>query len=135
MYAPLGWAIAGLALVIAEVLTGTFYLLMLGLAAFGAALAAYMGQAFSVQVVVAAIVAAAGCYGVHAYRVRNRAQQMPNIDAGMPATFEQWIDEPARRARVHYRGASWEAEVDGGGALQPGAVLYVVNSHGNTLKV
>jgi membrane protein implicated in regulation of membrane protease activity len=30
------WAVIGLVLVIVELLTGTFYLLMLGLAAFGA---------------------------------------------------------------------------------------------------
>ena len=36
----LTWAIIGLVLVITELLTGTFYLLMLGIAAFGAALAA-----------------------------------------------------------------------------------------------
>ena len=60
------WAILGLTLVIVELLSGTFYLLMLGIAAFGAALAAWLGQPFGVQAVVAAVVAAAGCYGVHA---------------------------------------------------------------------
>ena len=34
------WAVAGLVLVIVELVTGTFYLLMLGIAAFGAGLAA-----------------------------------------------------------------------------------------------
>ncbi len=38
------WAILGLTLVIVELLTGTFYLLMLAIAAFGAALAAWLGQ-------------------------------------------------------------------------------------------
>ena len=33
------WAVTGLVLVIVEVMTGTFYLLMLGIAAFGAAAA------------------------------------------------------------------------------------------------
>ena len=37
------WAIAGLALVIVELLSGTFYLLVLGIAAFGAAAAAWAG--------------------------------------------------------------------------------------------
>src|SRR5437588_12423384 len=39
----LAWAVTGLVLVIAELLTGTFYLVMLGVAAFGAAGAAYLG--------------------------------------------------------------------------------------------
>ena len=117
----LAWAILGLVLVIAELLSGTFYLLMFGAAAFGAAGAAYLGQPFSVQAVVASVVAALGCYGVHVYRERNRAGQMPSIDAGMPASFEAWIDVAARLARVRYRGATWEARVEGAEALEPGA--------------
>ena len=132
---PLAWAIAGLLLVIAELLTGTFYLLMLGVAAFGAAAAAYLGLAFSAQVIVAALVAAVGCYGVHVYRARNSARQMPSIDAGKPATFEEWIDPAARLARVRYRGAPWEAQVEGTDTLAPGGLVYVVNVDGNTLKV
>src|SRR2546425_12884443 len=46
----LAWAVIGLVLVIAELLTGTFYLVMLGVAAFGAAGAAYLGVDFSAQV-------------------------------------------------------------------------------------
>lgn len=129
------WAIGGLALVIAELLTGTFYLLMLGVAAFGAAAGAYFGLPFSAQVVVAAIVSAAGCYGVHLYRSRADNKSMPPIDAGMPATFEQWIDPAGRLARVRYRGASWEARVEEGAAPETGGLLYVVNVDGNTLKV
>lgn len=131
----LAWAIGALVLVIAELLSGTFYLLMLGIAAFGAAAAAYLGLQFSSQVIVAAVVAAAGCYGVHAYRTKNRAGQMPSIDAGKPAAFEEWIDQPGGLARVRYRGASWDAHVEGTAALEPGAVLYVLNTDGNTLKV
>lgn len=129
------WAIGGLALVIAELLSGTFYLLMLGIAAFGAALAAYFGLPFSVQVIVAALVSAAGCYGVHVHRARNPGQPMAPIDAGMPATFEQWIDQAGRLARVRYRGAPWEARVESGDNPEPGGLVYVVNVDGNTLKV
>ena len=131
----LAWAIVGLVLVIAELLTGTFYLLMLGVAAFGAAGAAWLGFGFGAQIIVAAIVAAVGCYGVHLYRVRGGSKAMPSLDAGMPATFEAWIDSAARRARVRYRGAPWEAHVQGEDAPEPGAMLYVVDVDGNTLKV
>jgi len=53
----------------------------------------------------------------------------------MPASFENWIDAGARLARVRYRGASWDARVDGGEAVEPGALLYVVATEGNTLRV
>ena len=132
------WAILGLTLVIVEMLTGTFYLLVLGVAAFGAALAAWLGQGFGVQAVVAALISGAGCYGVHLYRAKN-AQQMAPLDAGQPASFEAWLDQPARRARVHYRGASWDAVVEGDleGTAAPaaGTTLYVIVTHGNTLQV
>lgn len=131
----LAWAILGLTLVIVEMFTGTFYLLMLGVAAFGAAAAAWLGQDLPVQALIAAAIAAAGCYWVHAYRVKNAAAQMPHIDAGQPANFESWIDEGARLAKVRYRGASWDALVDGEGSPQGGALLYVVSASGNTLKV
>jgi len=129
------WAITGLALVIVELLTGTFYLLMLGIAAFGAAGAAGVGQPFAVQTIIAFVVAGAGCYGAHAWRAKNRSQQMPSIDAGMPASFENWTDAGARLARVRYRGASWDARVEGADPLEPGAIVYVLATDGNTLKV
>jgi len=131
----LAWGVLGLALVIAELLSGTFYLLVLGVAAFGGATVAGLGQPFAVQVIVAFVVAAAGCYGVHAYRAKNRSQQMPSIDAGMPASFESWTDAGARLGRVRYRGASWDARVEGAEAVEPGATVYVVATDGNTLKV
>jgi membrane protein implicated in regulation of membrane protease activity len=129
------WAILGLALVIVELLTGTFYLLMLGIAAFGAALAAWLGQGIGVQAVVAAALAGAGCYGVHLYRVKNAQGQMAPVDAGQPASFEGWVDQGARLARVSYRGASWEALVEGGDSPAAGAIVYVQSTQGNTLKV
>jgi len=129
------WAVTGLVLVSGELVTGTFCLLMLGIAAFGAALAAWLGLAFPAQTLVAAVISAIGCYGVHVYRAKNRAQQMAPIDAGNPASFESWVDAPARLARVRYRGATWDARVEGGDALEPGATLYVVAADGNTLKV
>ena len=133
----LAWAILGLVLVITELVTGTFCLLVLAVAAFGAAAAAWFGLGFPVQCIVAAAVSAAGCYGVHLYRVKSSAQKMPPIDAGMPASFENWLDQPARRARVHYRGASWDAVVEGEMEVNaaPGTTLYVIATHGNTLKV
>jgi membrane protein implicated in regulation of membrane protease activity len=129
------WAMVGLVLVITELLTGTFYLLMLGIAGFGAALAAWLGLEFGAQAIVFAAVAGVGCYGVHVYRAKNLAQQMAPIDAGQPAHFEVWVDQPAGLARVRYRGASWEARLDGEGAPQPGAVVYVLATEGNTLRV
>lgn len=131
----LAWGVLGLGLVIAELLTGTFYLLMLGVAAFGAAAVAGFGQPFHVQSIIAFIVAAAGCYAVHVWRAKQSTQQMPQIDAGMPASFENWVDASGRLARVRYRGASWDARIEGEDPVEPGATVYVLATDGNTLKV
>ena len=131
----LAWGVLGLVLVIAELLTGTFYLLMLGVAAFGAAVIAAFGQPFAVQSIVAFVVAGAGCFGAHVWRAKNRTQQMPSIDAGMPASFESWVDASGRLARVRYRGASWDARIEGAEPVEPGATVYVLSTDGNTLKV
>ena len=46
------WAVAGIGLIIVEMLSGTLILLVLGLAAFGGALAAWLGASFAVQAAV-----------------------------------------------------------------------------------
>ena len=129
------WLLIGMALVIVELLTGTFYLLVLGIACFGASVSAFLGHAFGTQAIVAGCVAALGVYFVHAYRARNAARQMVPIDAGMPANFESWIDQSAGLARVRYRGAAWDARIDESAALEPGTLVYVLAANGNTLKV
>jgi membrane protein implicated in regulation of membrane protease activity len=60
---------------------------------------------------------------------------MRPIDAGMPPSFESWLDAGSRLARVRYRGASWDARVEGTEAVEPGATVFVLAVDGNTLKV
>jgi len=129
------WLLIGMGLVIVELLTGTFYLVVLGIACFGGSASAFFGHAFGIQAIVAGSVAAVGVYLVHAYRARNAARQMAPIDAGMPANFESWIDQSAGLARVRYRGATWDAHLEGGSVLEPGALVYVLAANGNTLEV
>ncbi|MBI1731905.1 MAG: NfeD family protein [Gammaproteobacteria bacterium] len=131
----LAWLILGFTLVIIEMTTGTFYLLVLGVGCFGAAGAAYLGQGFPVQILIAAVVSGAGAYLVHVYRSLDAPMKMKSLDAGMPARFETWTDQPSGRARVRYRDATWDARVEDRVDLQPGATVYVRSSDGNTLLV
>jgi membrane protein implicated in regulation of membrane protease activity len=129
------WLVCGLALVVAEVVTGTFYLLVLGIAAFAGAAIAWAGGPFWAQAIVAGAGAVAGCVAVHHHRRGRPTVRMRGVDVGQPATFESWIDKSARHARVRYRDASWEALVAGDAAGDAGEVLYVSDVDGNTLKV
>ena len=129
------WLLIGFGLIIIELLTGTFYLLVLGIAAFGGAVAAYSGQGFEIQIIATAVVASIGSYLVHAYHVRNAQQQMQCIDFAQPVKFEAWTDQGARIARVMYRGAPWEAKVEGDVQVEPGSSLYILATERNTLTV
>jgi membrane protein implicated in regulation of membrane protease activity len=133
--AYLVWLIAGFVLVIAELATVTFYLLVLGVSAFVGAGVAYAGGSLLTQSVVAAVFAVAGTLWVHRYRHRLGAERMRGLDVGQPATFDSWVDKSAGQARVKYRDTLWDARVDGSASGDPGEVLYVVSVDGSTLKV
>jgi membrane protein implicated in regulation of membrane protease activity len=131
----LAWVIAGFVLVITELASGTFYLLVLGIAAFAGAGVAYAGGALVWQSLVSAVVAVAGVVWVHQYRKRTVSSPMRGLDVGQPAAFESWVNKGAGHARVKYRDALWDAQVAGGVAGEPGEILYITSVDGNTLKV
>ena len=103
----LAWLIAGFVLVIVELVSGSFYLLVLGIAAFAGAAVAYAKLGIAVQAITAAVVAVAGMGWVRKYRSRTKGEVMRSPDHGQPAPFETWIDRDARRARVKHRGVYW----------------------------
>lgn len=131
----LAWLIAGFLLIIVELATGTFYLLVLGIAAFAGAGIAWAGGAFLWQAIAAAAVAVAGVVWVHVYRKSITPKRMRGLDVGQSAVFESWVDRDAGHARVKYRDASWDAQVSGGASGEPGEILYITSVDGNTLKV
>ncbi|MSQ52338.1 MAG: NfeD family protein [Betaproteobacteria bacterium] len=129
------WLIAGLVLVIVELLSGTFYLLVLGLAAFAAAAVAWAGPGIWAQTIAAAAVAAAGVVLVHHWRKGSARKQMPSLDVGQMAAFESWVSEDGRQARVKYRDTSWDAQVEGPAEGRVGEIFHIVAVDGNTLKI
>lgn len=137
MDAYLLWAVVGMALIIIEMLTGTFYLLVLGLAALSAAAAAWFGGSFWVQAVLIAAVSVAGVLLVKRYRGGSRAgsaMQGPGLDIGQAVTLDEWISEADGLARVRYRNAQWEAQVSGERSPES-RVFYIHAVEGNTLRV
>lgn len=137
MQLALAWVLAGLLLVVVELMTGTFYLLILGIAAMIGALIAYVGQPFWVQALIAAVAAIAGGVLVNRYHRAANASSPKDIsnDIGEKVTIESWVSEPQRLARVRYRGTIWDAEVAGSDPIAPDALLYVVATEGSRLKV
>jgi len=135
----LAWLVLGFVLVIVELVSGTFYLLMLGVGAFAAALTAHLGGNVLVQALVGGIVAVAGAFAVHHWHSRRRPGDAANdnfLDRGQPAVLEGWIDEATNLVRVKYRGTSWDARIVGAPARPAlGAVLYIEGQDGSTLLV
>lgn len=137
MQPVLAWLLTGLLLVVVELMTGTFYLLILGIAAGIGSLVAFLEQPFWMQALIAAASAIIGGILVHRYhRAANASspKQSPD-DIGEPVSIESWVSEPMRLARVRYRGTIWDAEVIGTERIDANALLYVVATNGSRLKV
>jgi membrane protein implicated in regulation of membrane protease activity len=131
----LAWLIAGFVLIIVELVTGTFYLLVLGIAAMVGAGIGYAGGAFVWQALAAAIVAVAGVIWVHRHKQALSPKRMRGLDFGQPAVFDSWVNRSTGQARVKYRDALWDAQVTGDASGEPGEILYIASVDGNTLKV
>lgn len=133
------WIVAGFALVIAELITGTFYLLVVGAGAFAGAAAAWLGAPLLLQAVAGSVVAIAGVIAVHHWHSRQPANRPGHdnfLDRGQPVVLEGWANETASVARVKYRGTSWDARLARAGERPaPGTTLYIEGQEGNTLVV
>jgi membrane protein implicated in regulation of membrane protease activity len=135
MSMELGWLLLGLALIVVELLTGTFYLLIFGIAAIVGSAVAWGGGGFWLQAVVVAAAAVAGSLAIRRRRAAGAASPNVEMDVGQTVVVEEWVSEPQRLARVRYRGASWDAVVQGSEPVAKGAVLFICGVDGSRLKV
>jgi len=131
----LAWLIAGIVLIVTELVSGTFYLLVLGVAALVAAGVAYAGAGFLIQVVVAGAIAIAGVFWIRGRKRAMATPAMPPLDVGQPVTLDSWVNRDDRLARVKYRDALWDAIVEGEFRGEAGEVFYIRAIAGNTLRV
>ncbi|MGE0801770.1 MAG: NfeD family protein [Lautropia sp.] len=133
-----GWWLIAIVLGVAELFTGSFYLLVLAGAAACAGIAAAAGAGFTGQLVIAAIVAAVGAALVHRLRPLRRdrtpAQRSAdvNLDIGQRVDVDAWNVDG--RARVRYRGALWDVELMPGETAVPGRFV-IREIDGSRLKL
>jgi len=114
----LWWIVAGF-FVSLELLTGSFYLLMLALGAAAAAMSAFLGAHQAAQLIVAAVVGGVAVYLWHRKLLRRGMLGMEDytttglgsLDVGEHVTVSKW--HPDGTARVHYRGSDWMARYHG----------------------
>jgi membrane protein implicated in regulation of membrane protease activity len=114
-----GWLVLAGVLVVFELLTGTFYVLMIAIGMVFGAIAAMLGLSLPAQILVAAVVGVIATGILHRSRfgrpLRQDASRDPNvnIDIGQSVQVDTWNDG---KARVMYRGAQWDVD------LAPGAI-------------
>lgn len=132
------WLLAGAAVAV-ELVTGTFYLLMVTVGLAAAALAAHLGVSVMAQIVVAAVIGGGAVVLWHWKRSKNpkpaqvQANRDVQMDIGETVHVVQWNDDAT--ASVKYRGAQWTAVLAGHHAAPEPGLFKVKALDGNRLVV
>ncbi len=131
------WWLIGLVLVIAEMASGTFYLIAVAFGLMVAGLGAHLGWSLNVQLWIAAVLCT-GCvaaiYQWNKRHARPRAQVNFSNDIGQSVRIVAWSAE--RVARVSYRGAEWDAQLTDKGVVDPARLVWkIVEISGNRLII
>jgi len=130
------WFVLAFVLLVAELLSGTFYLLMIAVALAGAGVASLAGASLTLQLLVAAILGFSGALLLRRLRGGRQQSEQPdllqNMDVGQTVMVDAWTG--SRTARANYRGAQWDVELAPGEHAKPGE--FVIQSiHANRLIV
>ncbi|MET3131888.1 membrane protein implicated in regulation of membrane protease activity [Oxalobacteraceae bacterium GrIS 1.11] len=123
----MNWFLAAGLVVILELFSGTFYLLMIAIGVAAGGVVALAGLGMVAQMVVAALVGVAATLLLRRSKfgktTRVDAALDPNVnqDIGASLAVTHWVDGAAR---VMYRGALWDVELAPG--ADPQAGNYIV---------
>jgi membrane protein implicated in regulation of membrane protease activity len=126
----LWWLLAGSAVVL-ELLSGTFYLLMIAVGLSAGAIAAHAAVSSSMQMVVSAVAGIGAVVGWNLYRGRHpkAAPAQSNADVNLDigsfvqiAHASDWREDGS--VTVHYRGTDWTGQLAAGS--ERGAGRFVI---------
>ena len=136
--AGMWWLLAG-GTVVLELVTGTFYLLMVAIGFAAAAVSAYAGLSVSVQLMVAAIVGGGAVIGWHLKR-ENEPKPMDansnrdvNLDIGEDVSVASWNNDET--CSVKFRGAQWTAVAASPQDTLDVGVFTIIAVHGSRLTI
>ena len=133
----LWWTAAGV-LLAAELITGTFYLLMISTGFAAGGLAAVLGASLVPQLLVCAVISIAATGYWHLRRARQPARPEAqsnrdvHLDLGETVHIDHWAEDGTASAR--YRGAQWQVQLAPHQPAVPGA-HHIVAMDGNRLVV
>ena len=135
--ATLWWVAAG-ALIAAELLTGTFYLLMVSTGLAAAGLAATLGAGVVAQLIISALISTGATLAWRAWRSSHPDRQPANtnpdvhLDLGETVHVENWSADGT--GTTQHRGAQWQVALASGHSATPGP-QRIVGMEGNRLIV
>ena len=125
------WLILALILLALEMATGTFYMLVVSVAAAAAGLAALMHAGIEIQLMLCALVVVGGTIALRSWKKTQIDDQANAIlDVGQPVQVLVWHQDGG--ARVAYRGAEWDAVPESADMPHDGE-FYIKQMHGSTL--
>lgn len=125
------WWIAAALLIGEELITGTFYLLAVGIAVALGGVVAWLGAGLPIQFGVAGVLGVGLTMLAHHWRLARAAQPpQPSLDVGAAVRVAEW--NPDGTARVSYRGSTWDAELAAPGVPRA-ETLYIVATRGSVL--
>lgn len=134
------WLIAAIIALLAEIFTGTVYLLVISTASAGVALIAWLFQISSTASwLIAALLALLGSIWVYWKRRKNKQNEIKqdainnDFDLGAQVILLQEITQ--QQWQVRYRGSIWEAKFIQNTHAQTGDVAIVVAKTGNLLHI
>ncbi len=126
------WAAVALAVLVAELLSGTIYLLALAAGLTMGAVLQWLTGSWSVAAGGAALVTAAGSALAHRLRRSRQTSRMIDVDFGGEARLLRPLGD--ERWRVAFRGAEWDARIASGAEnAHPEKIGKVCGREGNLL--
>lgn len=132
------WLLAGSAVAL-ELITGTFYLLMLGIGLAAAAACAHAGLPVTVQLLTAGLVGGGSVVAWHFKRQSNSkpsdasSNRDVNLDIGENVHVSAWNADGT--CSVQFRGANWAAIAASPQDTLVVGVFKIVSVHGSRLTI
>lgn len=126
------WFVIAAVALILELLSGTFFLLLVAVAAAGAGVVAWFGGEVTWQLLAFCILGIAGFVILRSSGLLKRGQRNDasrnrdvNLDIGQIVQVNEWT--PAKTAIVQYRGAQWQVRLDSAAHIIPAPGHYQIS--------
>lgn len=124
------WFLAALVLAGLEMATGTFYMLVIGVAFAIGGLAALAGFSLTIQITLSALAGVVGVIMLQRKKHNTLTTEMSDPNIGEQVKVLTWGE--GGKVRVSYRGSSWDAELEDADVAKD-STFYIKAMRGSVL--